>query len=407
MDGRIHNITSNKKEIVMLEFLVHLMKKKNTKIGDDPSKEKVSKQVQISAAGTGENIQTLVKHVPVSRQVIDTTVFTEVKAAELIISPERDAVGTTEKIADDSTKEVKQRLSFSNNFSHIIQIGEKREWFVVSASATGKSHERHLPCQDNHYCEAINTEWGIAIICDGAGSAINSHLGSSYVANELAIRFFKELVINNGWHQQNTLPSREQWSLLARETCIKIYDELKQFAGHSQINFNSLACTLIVVIYSPYGLLVTHIGDGRAGYCNEQLEWRAILTPHKGEEANQTIFITSDKWITDPAFTMSGKPVPESNVITEKAIAFTALSDGCELHSFECSVMNDTGNKWHDPNRPYAKFFNPIVKNLRLMNEANILPEEANNKWRKFIERGNNGLKSELDDKTMILGIKI
>ena len=392
----------------MFDFITQLIWKRKTKSTDTPARdpESIRVQIPVTGAGAGENKQAP-EPSPAHRQEKNISDFTRIKETEPIIIDEKSAGGKAEETTADKKKELRRSLSFSNNFSNIILKGEKAEWFVVSASATGKSHQGHLPCQDNHHCEAINTKWGIAVSCDGAGSAVNSHLGSDYVANELAIKSFKELVIKNGWHENNTLPSQEQWSWLAREACIKIYNELDQFAGHSQIDLSSLACTLIVLIYSPDGLLVTHIGDGRAGYCNERLEWKAIITPHKGEEANHTIFITSDKWISDPGFSMSGRPVPESNVITEKAIAFTALSDGCELHAFECSVMNTANNKWYDPNTPYAKFFNPLVKNLRMMNESNIPPERANDKWRKFIESGSSDMESERDDKTMILGINI
>jgi hypothetical protein len=390
----------------MFDFITHLMRKKKIKIPDTLNKKKqegIRAQIFIADADVEESKLAMDKSISVPPLVYDITI----KETEPVFTNESKAGETNEKHNADVRNELKQDRSFSNNFSHHIPMDEKNEWFVVSASATGRSHEGRLPCQDNHYCTAINTKWGIAISCDGAGSATNSHLGSAHVANELAMKSFKELVINNGWHQSNALPSQEQWSLLARGACMKIHADLEQFARNSQINLNSLACTLIVVIYSPFGLLVTHIGDGRAGYCNEQLEWKSIITPHKGEEANQTIFITSSKWITNPDFIMSGKPVPESNVITEKPIAFTALSDGCELHSFECSLMDATNNKWYDPNTPYAKFFNPLVKNLRLMNDSKTSPEGANNKWRKFIESGTNGLEFEPDDKTMILGINI
>ncbi|MFZ4797322.1 MAG: PP2C family serine/threonine-protein phosphatase [Bacteroidia bacterium] len=304
--------------------------------------------------------------------------------------------------------EVKHEKSFSNNFSDITPSSEIAHWLIVSASSIGRSHlKSDIPCQDNHYVESINEKWGITICCDGAGSAINSHLGSKYVATEIGIKFFKELIIKNGWQEKNTLPTQEEWNKSAREGCIQIYNSLEKLAHDKQIILSSLACTLIVVIYSPIGLLVTHIGDGRAGYCNEYGEWHSLITPHKGEEANQTIFITSQKWITDTDFIMSGKQVPESHVINEKPNAFTLMSDGCELHSFECSIMDPETNKWHDPNIPYPKFFNPLVKNLRSMHESKTSIDSANNKWRKFIEEGSAAIEAEPDDKTMILGVLI
>lgn len=306
------------------------------------------------------------------------------------------------------SKEVTIEKSFSNNHTTIASSERKANWFIVSASAIGRSHlKSHLPCQDNHYCENINEKWGIAISCDGAGSAENSHLGSKHVASEIGIKYFKEAIVKKGWHENDTLPSEEEWRDIAREGCIQIYNSLENLAHTKKLKLTSLACTLIVVIYSPIGLLVTHIGDGRAGYCNDEGEWKPVIAPHKGEEANQTIFITSNRWMTSQDFRMSGMEVPESRVIFEKPIAFTLMSDGCEIHSFECSIMDQETNKWHDPNRPYPKFFNPLVKNLQSMHDSNTSVEIADSKWRKFIEAGNAGLEAEPDDKTMILGVLI
>jgi Protein phosphatase 2C len=395
----------------MFDFISFLMKKKRKNMPDENVQQEGNFQRQIIVTGddTRENKSTLK----------DITVIVEPPIKDTIAFPltnEMKEQSVTEFIEDKlpakqfniNNIHTNPKQSFSNNISNITSSGQKSDWFIVTASAIGKSHlQGNIPCQDNHYCESINEHWGIAISCDGAGSAANSHIGSAYVATEIGAKLFKDLVVEKDWHQTNNLPTPEEWRYLAREVCIKIYNELDKFAGRSQVELNSLACTIIVVIYSPVGLLVTHIGDGRAGYCNEASQWKSIITPHKGEEANQTIFITSNKWITDPTFLMSGKNVPESNIIREKAVAFTLMSDGCELHSFECSMINTKTNKWYDPNEPYPKFFNPLVKNLKSMNDSNTTFELANDKWIKFIEAGTNGLETEPDDKTMILGIII
>src|ERR1043166_3667928 len=128
-------------------------------------------------------------------------------------------------------------------------------------------------------------------------------------------------------------------------------NNLLAFAKEKGYEFSSLACTIIVVIYTPNGLLVTHVGDGRAGYCLEG-EWKPLIVPHKGEEANQTIFLSSKIWAQDDSFIMSGVPVPESKVVEGKVAAFTLMSDGCEHHAFECSKIDPTTHRWSDPNLP-------------------------------------------------------
>ncbi|NCX95273.1 MAG: hypothetical protein EBX41_02485, partial [Chitinophagia bacterium] len=48
-------------------------------------------------------------------------------------------------------------------------------FFMVSGSAIGKSHKgTGTPCQDSSFCGTLSNGWGIAIVCDGAGSAANS-----------------------------------------------------------------------------------------------------------------------------------------------------------------------------------------------------------------------------------------
>lgn len=303
-------------------------------------------------------------------------------------------------------------FSGQRSFSNVSIVSQKKssyknDWFVVGASAIGKSHiTSNKPCQDNHYCENIGNGWGIAISCDGAGSADNSDLGSEYIAKN-AFKILKKFIDKKQYHKKNTLPSDGEWNDIAKKTFIQLHQNLEEFAKSKSVEINSVACTVIAVIYSPIGLLVAHLGDGRAGYCNENGDWKSIITPHKGEEANQTIFISSSAWKNRDDFIMSGVTVPEFRVIREKPIAFTLMSDGCENHSFECSKMDTTSNKWNDPNIPFPKFFNPLVEHLKELNKNKVSIVDANSKWKKFVEEGTQGMKEESDDKTLILGILI
>ena len=299
--------------------------------------------------------------------------------------------------------------AFSNIlFDSYIKSPDKNKWFVVGASAIGKSHiSGKKPCQDNHYSEYFGYGWGIAITSDGAGSVDFSHYGSEFVAKTSALNAFKNLVLKNKWHKKNYLPDLKEWQNHSIELLRQVYKDLEVFADENNYSFSSVACTVIIVIYSPNGLLVTHIGDGRAGYRTENDEWKSMLTPHKGEESNQTIFITSTPWFQDKDLKLSDVLVPESRVILEKPKAFILMSDGCEAHSFECSLMDSETNKWSDPNRPYAKFFDPIYKQLIQMSSNNVTLKDANEKWQQFIVEGTAGLKEESDDKTMIVGVLI
>lgn len=299
--------------------------------------------------------------------------------------------------------------SFSNIYGNNFKSNSKtKDWYVVGASSIGKSHiANNKPCQDNHYCENWGNGWGFAISCDGAGSAANSHLGSEFIATKVATKIFKEWIANNGFIKKSNLPEDEIWSKAGMAIYQQIFAELDKYSKTNQIELSSLASTIIAIVYSPIGLLISHIGDGRAGFCNEEGDWKSIITPHKGEEANQTLFITSTAWLNDANLKVSNVSVPECRVIREKPTAFTLMSDGCEAHSFDCSKMDLETNVWHDPNIPSQKFFLPLTEQLKSMHNHKVPFQEALGEWKKFLEEGTKGLKDEPDDKTLILGILI
>lgn len=277
------------------------------------------------------------------------------------------------------------------------------EWIVVGASVTGNKHiTNQKPCQDSHKYEHLGNGWGIAVVSDGAGSAGNSHFGSKIVA-EHAVTHFKEIIISRNWITKNELPNEMEWSLIAFHTLKTVRNDLEQFAKANRMVIESLYATAIVVIYTPKGILATHIGDGRAGYKNEKGEWKPLITPHKGEEVGETRFVQSDFWDI-PAYKMSEVLVPESVVINEKPFAFTVMSDGCQKTSWLCYQRDKETGNFFDPNKPNPDFFNSLCETLQSFRKDEVAEKERAEKWRKFIEAGNASFVKEKDDKTMILG---
>lgn len=313
--------------------------------------------------------------------------------------------------ANDNVRSIAVNKIESDDHSSFSRVGinidnsqSSNQWLIIGASSIGKGHKANkLPCQDNHYCSYLHDGWGIAVSCDGAGSADNSHLGSAFVS-ENTLTIFRKLIQQGEFIEQGRLPSENEWEYLSNTAFKTVYDLLGKYAEALSVDFGSLACTVIVVVYTPFGILSAHIGDGRAGYLNEEGQWKPLMIPHKGEEANQTIFITSSAWITKDDFKMSGVSVPECRIVRETAVAFTLMSDGCEMHSFECSREVEK-DKWIDPNIPSDKFFNPLINHLRNLFSNNLSYKEIIRLWFKFMESGHRGLKEELDDKTLIIAI--
>lgn len=272
-------------------------------------------------------------------------------------------------------------------------------WTVAYASVIGNMHvQMNLPCQDSCAYESLNENWGVAVVCDGAGSATHSHLGSEMTA-KLSLKYFSELVTIQGWHEADEFPSETIWKGSAVVALRKVREGLGKLAEAEKVKINALGSTVIVVVHSPKGLLIAHIGDGRAGYSNGT-EWKSSIEPFQGAEANETVFITSDIWNEDEIHQYA-----RTHIIKDKVVAFTLLSDGCEKSSFEVNIFNSRKNKFFDLNKPFPKFFEPNVKGLKMLRKEGKTQEEINQLWSGFLTNGTAQFKTETDDKTMILGV--
>jgi len=281
----------------------------------------------------------------------------------------------------------------------------KRKWLIVNGKSIGRSHlSKNQPCQDYQHFEQINKTWGIAVNCDGMGSGDISQIGSEKVAINL-VKFFRERIVKEEWFISNSLPSNNEWNAIATETLKGMKAALAKYALSKNYDFQQLSTTLIITIYSRHGLLIAHIGDGRAGYCNDKGIWNSAMIPHKGEEANETIFITSN-WDNETV-TSSGVGVPECRVIEDSIRAFTLMSDGCEQHFFETKVQdpNYQNKMLIEKNLPHVKTMNGIISTIYEMIKDKIDEEEIRNHFSNFIKEGTPRLKSEPDDKSIIIGI--
>lgn len=282
------------------------------------------------------------------------------------------------------------------------------EWRVLHASQIGKSHitaKPEIPCQDSHAVKYLREGWGIAVVCDGAGSAKHSDKGSAFVVNE-AIKLFSKIIEENKWIEKGILPPENTWKNLCTKALQKLCYDTKEHSKIIGVSFKDLACTIIVVIYTPFGLIYTHIGDGRAGYKSSKGIWKGLIDPHKGEEDNHTIFLTTAAWWNGD-LKMRGIEVPQSGVIKDSIVAFTLMSDGCEQHVFEIGYFDEKDQKVIPQNQPYNKLFDALIDQVDSFEQEGMNFDQMQEKWERFVLEGTKGLKNELDDKTLIMGIRL
>ena len=274
------------------------------------------------------------------------------------------------------------------------------QWVFAFSSTIGNGHiAEKLPCQDS--CSVYTNDYfNIAVVADGAGSCVNSNLGSTQVTNSCCFHF-PQLIKNRKW-SSNNIPTFETWQKEATATLLRVKDDLVNFSINGAYDYKSLSCTVIVVISFDNTLLIAHIGDGRAGYCDSNLDWQPMMVPYHGEEANQTVFITSDIW--DNANSLNS--FIECRVVTGEIIAFCLMSDGCEKSAFECNLFDPEREQYYDPNQPYPQFFNTNIRILQEFKKEKRAQDEINMLWASFLTSGTDKLRTETDDKTLILGVK-
>lgn len=271
------------------------------------------------------------------------------------------------------------------------------DWIIAKGSSIGGRHiEENLPCQDaNNVFYDLESNYGIAIVSDGAGSARHSDLGSEIIT-DYGLQLLKERLFVISFNEliEMTKVDINDFFIDFYRT---LYKRFEDYSIEANLPIKSLAATSIVLIFNDCGLICSHIGDGRAGFQDLEDNWHPVLEPFRGEEANQTIFITSDIWNNPSEFI-------RTTVVKQPIQSFTLMSDGCESATFELNRFNDETQIYEKINNPYPKFFNPNVEVLRELCKSGKTSNEIDELWVTFLHKGNSKFESEIDDKTLILG---
>ncbi len=262
--------------------------------------------------------------------------------------------------------------------------------------------EDGIPCQDAHLYKSLDElNWGIAVVSDGAGSCPLSHIGSGKIV-EFTHEVFSNLLITSPWLEEGRLPNEAEWKELAIMGFRQVRDLLEMFSKEEEYKLGDLAATVIVALFSDHGILLAHIGDGRAGYRDNDGNWKSMMSPYHGEEANVTVFITSEIWDEGQTEKFIGFQIVEGAIS-----AFTLMSDGAESGCYLLVQKNEDTGKFEDLNLPYPGFFEPIRATLIGLHSKGSTKEEIDKMWSDFLRNGTDRFAMESDDKTIVLGVRI
>ncbi len=294
---------------------------------------------------------------------------------------------------NDGSKQIEN----SNQKASLVIPGKSNNpWFIIGGTVTGHGHiAENIPCQDSHKVQIWKNGWGIAVVSDGAGSAKKSQLGSSFLTEETARRAYK-LVMDKKWIETSTFPRKGEWKKLSHRLFCDIKDSMFKYSVSIKTSIEELHATLIMIIFSHQGLLVAHVGDGRAGCLDEDGNLFSVIRPLQGEYINETVFMTVDFETNDRFF--------ESRVINKPVKAFFILTDGCENVCWETNKKDEKTGNYIKPNKPFKPFFTHTVDILQNIGKHDS-PEELKEKWLNYLDKGHRGFQIETDDKTMVIGI--
>ena len=200
---------------------------------------------------------------------------------------------------------------------------------VFAASAIGKSHiDGGLPCQDAFAFNVVD-EVVIAAVCDGAGSATLSHIGSNLMAKSLV-----EMATAN--YQAGELLhvlDAEAFKLKIAKIITDVRTSLETLSQIENTKFADYSATLVGVIASANQGYFFHIGDGLA--IAQSLERKAgniMSLPENGEYANETYFITGTEWLTHLRLTPITNPIEMLALMSDGAMPFVMSKGNTDFY---------------------------------------------------------------------------
>lgn len=283
-----------------------------------------------------------------------------------------------------------------------LGIGSIERKDLIAASQRGRSHGHEGKARDDDFSIVYNTEseWYLALVADGAGSATFARKGS-----EIACQTVSELcnegltndksidILIKNFQKENSDENRKKlgdvlYNIIGAAV-FKAYKNIEQEAADNDNQVKDYATTIIVAVTKKYkfGWFVASfwIGDGGIGLYNKEKNYIKIMgDPDGGEFAGQTRFLTM------------GEVMQPSEIykrlrfeIIDDFTALILMTDGVTDPKFETDANLQKIEKWDS-------LWSDITSSVDLTDDNTEAAQQLL-KWLDFWSPGNH------DDRTIAM----
>jgi serine/threonine protein phosphatase PrpC len=221
-------------------------------------------------------------------------------------------------------------------------------WSFAGHSATGTAHvQAGLPCQDVLGRTAAGVARHVVAIADGAGSAKHCQEGA---------RLASETIISVISQYQGSL--KEVSEIQGVEFGRQVVSVLADAAKTMECELGDFACTLLAAAFEGTDSYFWQVGDG-AWIVESSKGIECATWPFKGEFNNQTAFITSEDWESDPKW---------KHAFYDDATAAMGFTDGLEMFCLDTASQQ--------PHLPFVERIFAALRNNLTETEAAIRIEQ-------------------------------
>ncbi len=275
-------------------------------------------------------------------------------------------------MSSSSTKNSDQHITFwFTPQNHIIQRMSRgphsEEWNFAGLLRQGETHRAKGTSGDD-YAKAVELKDGtfIAVVCDGAGSAVKGAIGSRVCAD----KFIDHMTTRSDGKSLDVEDIKQAFS--------HARSGLEEESAKYHLPLEAFATTMVTITCFAETTVFAQVGDGFAVANFADGRFEMPLIPDRGEFANQTYFLTSQNWCESLQIA----------TIREPCVGCTLSTDGLQ----NILITRDQ--------RPYEPFFTNMFGHTKNLHSAQI---EAS--LRDFLSSSLVNAKVS-DDATIVIAVK-